>query len=42
MATLIVPYLFTWKGVEARSDLERLGLVLEDLPNEGLMQKLEE
>jgi len=42
MATLIAPYLFTWKGVEARSDLERLGLVLEHLPDEGLMQKLEE
>jgi len=42
MAKLIVPYLFTWKEVEARSDLERLGLVLEYLPDEGLMQKLEE
>jgi len=42
MATLIAPYLFTWKEVEAKSDLERLMLVLEHLPDEGLMQKLEE
>jgi hypothetical protein len=42
MAKLIAPYLFTWREVEARSDLERLGLVLEHLPDEGLMQKLEE
>jgi hypothetical protein len=42
MATLIAPYLFTWKAVEAKSDLERLRLVLEHLPDEGLMQKMEE
>ena len=42
MAKLITPYLFTWKEVEARSDLERLRLVLEHLPDEGLMKKLEE
>ncbi len=41
MAKLIRPYLFTWKEVEARSDLERLILVLEHLPDEGLMEKLE-
>ena len=42
MAKLLTPYLFTWKEVEARSDLERLMLVLEHLPDEGLMRKLEE
>jgi len=42
MAKLLSPYLFTWKEVEAKSDLERLMLVLEHLPDEGLMQKLEE
>ena len=41
MAKLLAPYLFTWKEVEARSDLERLILVLEHLPDEGLMEKLE-
>ena len=41
MARLLAPYLFTWKEVEARSDLERLLLVLEHLPDEGLMKKLE-
>jgi hypothetical protein len=42
MAKLITPYLFTWKEVEARSDLERLRLVLENLPDEGLMHEMEE
>jgi hypothetical protein len=39
MAKLLVTYLFKWQ--EARSDLERLRLVLEHLPDEGLMKKLE-
>ena len=42
MAKLVAPYLFTWKDVEGKSDLERLMLVLEHLPDEELMQKLEE
>jgi hypothetical protein len=42
MAKLLTPYLFTWREVEARSDLERLRLVLDHLPDEGLMRKLEE
>jgi hypothetical protein len=42
MAKLLAPYLFTWKEVEAKSDLERLRLVLKHLPDEGLMQQLEE
>jgi hypothetical protein len=41
MAKLIRPYLFTWREVEARSDLERLMLVLEHIPDEGLMSELE-
>jgi len=41
MAKLIRPYLFTWREVEARSDLERLMLVLEHVPDEGLMSELE-
>ncbi len=42
MAKLVAPYLFTWKDVGAKSDLERLMLVLEHLPDERLMQTLEE
>jgi hypothetical protein len=41
MAKLLVPYLFKWQEVEAKSDLERLRLVLEHLPDETLMKKLE-
>jgi hypothetical protein len=42
MAKLLAPYLFKWQDVEAKSDLERLRLVLEHLPDERLMQRLEE
>jgi len=38
---LITPYLFRWEEVEAKSDLERLRLVLDHLPDEALMGKLE-
>jgi hypothetical protein len=41
MAKLVAPYLFTWKEVEAKSDLERLMVVLEHIPDEALMEKLE-
>jgi len=41
MAKLSVSYLFKWQEVEAKSDLERLRLVLEYLPDEALMKKLE-
>jgi hypothetical protein len=41
MAKLLAPYLFTWREVEAKSDIERLMLVLGHLPDEALMQKLE-
>jgi hypothetical protein len=42
MAKLMTPYLFTWQEVEARSDLERLRLVLDHIGDEELMRKLEE
>jgi len=42
MAKLIIPYLFRWREVEARSDLERLRLVLDHIGDEELMRKLEE
>lgn len=41
VAKLITPYLFWWEEVEAKSDLERLRLVLDHLPDEELMGKLE-
>jgi len=41
MAKLLIPYLFKWQEVEAKSDLERLRLVLEHLPDERLMKHLE-
>ena len=41
MAKLMTRYLFSWKDVEARSDLERLKLVLEHLPDEALMEAME-
>jgi integrase len=41
MAKLLVAYLFKWQEVEAKSDLERLRLVLSHLPDEALMKKLE-
>jgi len=41
MAKLLVPYLFKWQDVETKSDLERLRLVLDHLPDEALMKKLE-
>jgi hypothetical protein len=34
--------LFSWKNVESKSDLDRLLLVLEALPDEGLMVRLEQ
>jgi hypothetical protein len=42
MAKLFVSYLFKWQDVEAKSDLERLRLVVDHLPDEALMKKLEE
>ena len=41
MATIAQRELFTWKEIENLGDLERLKLVLETLPDEALMQRLE-
>ena len=41
MARIPQASLFSWKEIEASSDLVRLGLVLSVIPDEGLMQKLE-
>ena len=35
------PFLFKWEEVDARSDLDRLHLVAEALPDEGLVRRLE-
>jgi hypothetical protein len=41
MAILAQPSLFSWDHVEARSDLDRLRMVLSALPDEKLMRTLE-
>lgn len=41
MAIIPQRELFSWKEIEKLGDLERLKLVLEYLPDEGLMQKIE-
>ncbi len=41
MALHIQPFLFSWQEVDARSDLDRLRLVLEALPDQGLVRRLE-
>lgn len=41
MAIIPSRSLFSWKNVESKSDLDRLRLVFEVLPDEPLMQKLE-
>ena len=41
MASIPRRSLFSWKNVESQSDLDRLRLVLESLPDEALMVKLE-
>lgn len=42
MATLPQPYLFSWKEIDAASDLDRLRLVLDALPDESLVSFLEQ
>lgn len=42
MATLPQPELFSWDQLEASPDLKRLELVLRSIPDEALMQTLEE
>jgi hypothetical protein len=41
MATLPQPLLFDWKEIEEKGDLSRLELLLNNLPDEDLMRKLE-
>ncbi len=41
MAMLKQDYLFDWTALDTASDLERLKLVLQALPDEPLMEKLE-
>jgi hypothetical protein len=41
MAIIAQGGLFSWKKIEARSDLDRLRMVLEVIPDEGLMRKME-
>jgi hypothetical protein len=42
MATIAQKTLFGWDQIEALGDLKRLRLVLENLPDEALMKKLEQ
>ena len=42
MATIIQPSMFSWKDIEADSDLNRLLLVLSVLPDEGFVSLLEQ
>ncbi len=41
MAFTLQPFLFKWEEVDARSDLDQLRLVLEALPDESLVRKME-
>ena len=41
MAILLQPSLFAWEEIEELGHLHRLTLVLESLPDEPLMRKLE-
>ncbi len=41
MSTIVQPYIFSWKHIEADSDLNRLGLVLSALPDERFVSLLE-
>ena len=42
MATILQPFLFSWKAIDEASDLDRLRLVLGTLPDESLVSFLEE
>jgi hypothetical protein len=42
MAIIHQPQLFSWEAVEAHSDLQRLRMVVETLPDEPLMNALED
>ena len=42
MATILQPSMFSWKDIEADSDLNRLRLVLSVLPDEDFVSLLEQ
>ena len=42
MATLPQPELFSWEQLDSSPDLKRLQLMLGSIPDEALMQTLEE
>ncbi len=42
MATIVQPYVFSWKHIDADSDLNRLRLVLSALPDEQFVSLLEQ
>lgn len=42
MAKIIQPYVFSWKHIEADSDLNRLRLVLSALPDERFVILIEQ
>ena len=42
MATIVHPYLFRWEDVERSSDLARLEMVLDALPDEAIVRALEQ
>jgi hypothetical protein len=37
----ITPYLFNWQNINSKSDLDRLKLVLDTIPDESLMKRME-
>ena len=42
LATIVQPYIFSWKHIETDSDLNRLRLVLAALPDESFVCLLEQ
>jgi len=37
----ITPFLFKWQDINSKSDLDRLKLVLDTIPDESLMKRME-
>jgi hypothetical protein len=37
----ITPFLFNWQDINSKSDLDRLKLVLDTIPDESLMKRME-
>lgn len=42
MAKITAPYLFSWRDVEAQSDMDRLRLVIDAMPDQAIVEKLRE